>query len=113
MDTNRKRELLSDPNDRRHGTRYGYAQGCRCEKCKAANREYFRKSRAGGNDFGHSEAEKRYRAKRLKSLEENPNDRMHGSHFGYSLGCRCDECIAAETEYQHQYYLRKKNEPAS
>lgn len=33
------RELLN-PDDGRHGTRYGYTCGCRCDRCKAVNSRY-------------------------------------------------------------------------
>lgn len=34
------RKLKRD--DPRHGTQAGYGQGCRCNRCKAANAEYHR-----------------------------------------------------------------------
>lgn len=33
----RKREMLSDRDDRSHGTMTGYKYGCRCFKCRMAN----------------------------------------------------------------------------
>lgn len=33
------RELLN-PGDGRHGTRYGYTCGCRCDRCKLAASRY-------------------------------------------------------------------------
>lgn len=33
-------EILSDENDRRHGTYYGYVMGCRCDRCRNALNEY-------------------------------------------------------------------------
>ena len=39
---NRRRRLIDDPNDKAHGTPYGYRLGCRCERCRPADREYHR-----------------------------------------------------------------------
>lgn len=39
------------------------------------------------------------RAARLQKLLANPNDREHGTIYGYSLGCRCEECRAAQKDY--------------
>lgn len=33
-------EMKNDPNDERHGSVYGYNNGCRCERCKKARSEY-------------------------------------------------------------------------
>ena len=42
-------QMRADPDDRRHGTSFGYALGCRCEACREANnrkaREYRKKGR--------------------------------------------------------------------
>ena len=35
------KELKANPNDHRHGTRYGYSCGCRCERCTTVNSQYF------------------------------------------------------------------------
>lgn len=34
----RKAKALLDPKNRSHGTRYGYACGCRCDRCREAYR---------------------------------------------------------------------------
>lgn len=31
---------MLDPDNERHGTRYGYNLGCRCDRCKVANKRY-------------------------------------------------------------------------
>lgn len=36
----RLKALLSDPNHPRHGGRAAYQDGCHCDRCKEANREY-------------------------------------------------------------------------
>ena len=33
-------KMRKDPSDRRHGTNYGRACGCECERCRAAKRDY-------------------------------------------------------------------------
>lgn len=40
-----KRRFLSDPNDKRHGTPYGYRCGCRCDACREAGIEASREYR--------------------------------------------------------------------
>lgn len=36
-------EMQANPNDLRHGTKTGYAYGCRCERCVQAHSAYQRK----------------------------------------------------------------------
>ena len=31
-------ELQTDPDDKRHGTMWGYQVGCRCDRCREARR---------------------------------------------------------------------------
>lgn len=40
--------LAADPSDPRHGTSSGYAVGCRCSRCKEAERERKARSKAKG-----------------------------------------------------------------
>lgn len=37
--------LVSNADDKRHGTSYGYSLGCRCDKCKEAERMHMREYR--------------------------------------------------------------------
>ena len=52
----------------------GYTNGCRCEVCREAKREY----------------ERAIRARRRESGEIS-----HGKRVGYDSGCRCDDCRLA------------------
>ncbi len=33
-------KAMLDPADERHGTRYGYKLGCRCDRCRIADKRY-------------------------------------------------------------------------
>ncbi len=72
---NVRRELADD--DRRHGTYGAYTNlGCRCDRCRDANRRrrnaYMASVRAEGRIIG-----------------------SHGRPLAYESGCRCQECRAA------------------
>lgn len=52
----RENQMLTDPNDPRHGTDNGYCNyGCRCDRCTAAHTERVQANRASRN--GHDGAE--------------------------------------------------------
>lgn len=55
-----------------------YANGCRCEVCREAKRDYERKSR-------------KRRAANLSRVN-------HGKRSTYDAGCRCDQCYMARME---------------
>jgi len=83
MAERRVREL--GPDDPRHGTTNGYGNlGCRCERCRQANREnhlaYMHKQRAAGRVLGR-----------------------HGSTLAYDTGCRCQVCREAHNEKSRLY----------
>lgn len=46
-----------------------------------------------------------HEVERLLSIIDDLNNRgvKHGSASGYSAGCRCDMCKAANSEYQKMY----------
>ena len=69
--SDRTRELPA--SDRRHGTNAGYVAGCRCERCRDANRQY----RA---------------AQKARGLPD-PGDPRHGTVGGFTnYHCRCERC---------------------
>lgn len=78
-------ELLTNPDDPRHGavTAYGY-HGCRCDRCKAANTA--------------AQQAARNRRAAAAAFEQIPRQ-VHGTENGYSnYRCRCDRCKAAHAE---------------
>lgn len=80
------------PKPLRHGTRYAYVRGCRCDACTTANRM------------------DTYAARRLyRRQEKDPNDPRHGSiNFYRNYGCRCDRCRAANSAQCKAYQERRK-----
>ena len=72
---------LTDPEDPRHGTPNGYGNcGCRCQKCRDAHAEDFRKRRAD----------------REARLAADPDLTRHGVPSTYgNWRCRCEACTAA------------------
>jgi len=69
-----------------HG-KTGYTQGCRCDTCRAGQRDYCR------------EYQRRRRATK--------DYRKHGTRTTYSYGCRCDACTRAHTEYCTKYHRER------
>lgn len=101
------KELLADPDDPRHGTKTGYAYGCRCEECRKANSDYER----GRGRRRDPEVERERRRLRLAEMQADPHDRRHGTPTGYSYGCRCEMCRAAgRVKYlkRHARELKKR-----
>lgn len=67
-----------------HGTRYRYAQGCRCDDCKRVVSEYQRSFR------GREPA-------------------VHGTFSSYTnYACRCDLCKAAGSKANKEYAEKRK-----
>jgi hypothetical protein len=65
----------------KHGTRYAYKRGCRCDPCRVAHTEYQWESRMMRYD---------------RPLA--PDDPRHGKASTYTNhGCRCRACTAANT----------------
>lgn len=89
-----------------HGTFNRYTNdGCRCDECKLASREYFRDRRKRGlpkDDPRHGThaAYSHYGCKcplcvegiRTRALEATKGVKNHGTNAGYVSGCRCEPC---------------------
>lgn len=73
-----------------HGTRGMYAKGCRCDACKARERE---RHKAWRDRTGHKQA---------KRIDHDASDFPHGVS-GYSYGCRCEVCKSLDVERRKQY----------
>ena len=78
-----------------HGTYSRYNQGCPCELCKEAKREYGRRYRAAN-------------AARIKACieagEPLPSNIPHGTAGGYTnFACRCEDCTTAAREADRKY----------
>jgi WhiB family redox-sensing transcriptional regulator len=74
------------PKPIKHGTRWGYMRGCRCDECKQARRDYENTRRADMRD-----------GRRPRPVAQ------HGSRSKYKYGCRCDLCVEANREYSRNY----------
>ena len=46
--------------------------------------------------------------KNAELFKKNPNDKRHGTRYGYTLGCKCGLCTEAELIYQKDYQQRRK-----
>ena len=71
------------------GTTGGYAGGCRCEHCRAAEAAYKRRLRASYAD---------------RELPEVP----HGRNRYWNYGCRCEVCKADSAAAARESYARRR-----
>jgi hypothetical protein len=79
-----------EDGDPRHGTPNGYGNhGCRCDRCREANRVqhrlYMAQVRAEGRALGR-----------------------HGSELRYDTGCRCDQCREAHNAKSRKFKARQR-----
>jgi len=121
-----------------HGSYAAYKlKNCRCEPCRDANAIYNRdlKKRQNMVDSGEVTRDDYGRLPRLdkgsnldapvkrnvslneiqtklpvKNFFNDPNDPRHGTTNGYKVGCRCDPCRNADSEYKKQYKLDRLQE---
>lgn len=91
----RRDEFARGLLDAEHGTAYTYGNlGCRCDECRAAQREVRRRQR---------------RARGVKPQRQA----QHGTTSMYTAHkCRCDECRQAWADYWKAYRARKRQEAA-
>lgn len=102
-------KMQENPNDEHHGTIYGYRCGCRCEKCSEAGRLYRKRYEMTDNGRAKNKsAQIRSKAKVFQSLKADPNDKRHGTVYGYGCGCRCGRCKEAWKNY-HRNHRRKQH----
>lgn len=80
--------------DGEHGTRTGYARGCRCGSCRAYNAGYSKTVRERQPKLPR----KPRSDKGIKKVSIKPED--HGTTRGYGFfKCRCDACTKAAADY--------------
>ncbi len=78
----------------RHGTTTAYRQGCRCDQCKQAQ----------------SEAFKKWKQNRVIDPDRIP----HGTTNGYGhYRCRCDDCLTASRDSNRAYRQTPEGQQSS
>lgn len=86
------------PDDPRHGTQNGYGNlGCRCDRCKEANR------------LNHAA----YMAKVRRTRHLAHGDVQHGTSYRYDVGCRCDDCRGAHNAKSRETKRRLRERKAT
>jgi hypothetical protein len=80
------------PSPTKHGTKYAYSRGCRCEQCKVAK----------------AQARRRYNPPTGKPRGIPASPVEHGTTTKYKYGCRCELCKAANTQAMRDYSARYK-----
>lgn len=76
----------------KHGTPGSYARGCRCGMCR----------------HNHAEASRKWRARRRKLTQADPDSVTHGLASSYTnLGCRCPDCTMAARMAQRAQNARR------
>lgn len=83
-----------------HGTTWTYRKyGCRCELCSTA------KKQTNATRKYDAAAKQRRALRAAKGLPAGDN--RHGTNNGYrNLGCRCVQCVAANTKYERERYAK-------
>lgn len=49
-----------------------------------------------------------WNAARLAEMAADKRNHRHGTVNGYNIGCRCDRCRTAHTDYHRAYNARKR-----
>jgi len=101
-------------DDPKHGTGTGYGyHKCRCRDCRDYIALYERKRK--GLDLNipiipNVDQQNVLNMIPIENLFNDPNDPRHGTTTGYNIGCQCDPCKNAGSEYFKQYKLDKLQE---
>lgn len=84
--------------DGEHGTRTGYARGCRCGDCRAYTARYSYERRA----MQPKQTRRARSDKGIKKVSIKPED--HGTTRAYAFfKCRCDACKRAASDYNRTW----------
>lgn len=83
-----------------HGTRTGYARGCRCDRCRRYVADYSRRYRA-------AQPKTPPKPKWNKGIKTGPRKPIaHGTSTTYAYGCRCQSCTTARTKQNAEWAKR-------
>jgi 5-methylcytosine-specific restriction endonuclease McrA len=103
----------------KHGTLSGYHNhGCRCDACRAANTEYYRKYRTDHRE-AHAETTRKWRAKHpdyQRDYYANHREKIaeyeHNYYIEHREGERERHCKwqKEHPEYRHNYYIDHREE---
>ena len=74
----------------------GYTQGCRCDECRIAHRDYHRRSNA--------------ERRAIVAASGLPEGVAHGCSAYSNWGCRCRTCTGAKSAWMRDYAKRRKQE---
>jgi hypothetical protein len=100
-----------------HGTERMWRDGCRCDLCATEYRRVLAKNRARkeryrgvcvdcGGKTSWSDSSRP--VQRCASCQRIAAQFQHGSHSGYTCGCRCDPCRAAHAAYMLAYMRNRR-----
>jgi hypothetical protein len=79
-------DMINNPQDPRHGLAGYQHWRCPCDVCRHAV-------------LAHKRVAAHHSRRRLL---HDATSNHHGTHYGYSLGCRCDFCRSAQRAYRAQ-----------
>ena len=103
--------------DPRHGTMTGYSyHKCRCRPCRDTNVQYHRKYKENNNikQFDpvtpNVDQQNVMTSNPVDIIHNDVDDPRHGTIRGYDIGCRCDPCKSAKSDYKKEYKKDKLEE---